>query len=394
MTIAVAVIVVAGVVYLHPFRTASSHRVLPGAPASPTPEQLDTHVSATYDFVTPALGWAVVTENLDTSPRFWVFRTTDGAKHWKQQLAGRCAALGTSDLRMFDRTRGEFDLCDPLLAYRTANGGATWTPVALPSSEIAYMTFGDYQHGWYLTWSLGSPGPGVPAVEKITRFLKTADGGVTWTTLPQPPLPSFTSKGNPFNLQFRGALTGWMGTYSNAPVVYSTVDGGLTWKELVLPSVLLQPGKGGFIGTEIKLLPGSSVLASTSDAFGDVYGFTTDDGGLIWHRIQPPPGNTTFDDYAFVDATHWWALRNSTLYKSSDGGQTWKMTDLLFDQWDYLPHPLDANRAWAELTPGAGLISPPNVQGGSFYIPGGGLAMTSDGGRHWTYVSVPQPQLS
>ena len=68
------------------------------------------------------------------------------------------------------------------------------------------------------------------------------------------------------------------------------------------------------------------------------------------------------------------------LWKSSDAGQSWKLVSQQIDGWQYIPHVIDAKHAWAEL-----FSTAPSG------APGAGLAVTSDGGLHWSQVSAPQP---
>jgi photosystem II stability/assembly factor-like uncharacterized protein len=375
MAVALLLIAVVSIVYLHPFGGGTSRHILQGAAGSPTPAQLDSRYAAAYDFVTPSLGWALVMQDLGTPIHFWVFQTGDGARHWRQQFAGQCSNVATIDLHMFDKQRGVIDLCNPMVLYRTADGGASWDSARVPAYSPAYLTFVDPLHGWFLGLSLERP----PALHSLT----TADGGASWSELPEPPLPAFGAKGLRFNMSFRDALAGWIGgaTVSQS-TVFSTGDGGRSWHAHVLPGAPVQPIP--FNGplqaqAQVELLPGTGVFAITTDPAGAELASTSLDGGSTWRSLPAPPGETRFDDYVFIDAVHWWAMRYGTLFKSSDAGRTWKLAAQQLDSWDYLPHIIDASHAWAEIA----FANP----GGA----GGGLATTSDGGVHWTYVSVPTP---
>lgn len=169
------------------------------------------------------------------------------------------------------------------------------------------------------------------------------------------------------------------------PAVYSTSDGGLTWQAHVLPSSALQPGQGGKplqTGTSIMVVPGGGVLAMATDEVGYPVAYSSFDGGTTWRRLVPAPGETRYADLVFVDARNWWAMRFGTLFKTSDAGQTWKQVAQMMDEWDYVPGVIDARHAWAQLR---ALPAPGNAPQGT------GLAMTADGGLHWTFVNVPQP---
>jgi photosystem II stability/assembly factor-like uncharacterized protein len=68
---------------------------------------------------------------------------------------------------------------------------------------------------------------------------------------------------------------------------------------------------------------------------------------------------------------------DSTLYKTSDAGQTWKRVSYQLDPLVYTIGVVDAQNAWARLD---SQISTRR---------GYGLAVTRDGGVHWTYANVP-----
>jgi hypothetical protein len=178
-----------------------------------------------------------------------------------------------------------------------------------------------------------------------------------------------------------------MGGFAQQSSAYSTVDGGVTWQAHKLPVTIV--GKGGFaegspplVETSVSLLPGAGVLAVAFDPNASPIGLTSFDGGSTWRRIAPPPGSTSYSDFVFQDAFHWWAMRFGTLFKSSDAGQTWKQVALQLDEWDYVLQVIDARHAWAQL-----VVTFPR----STSVQGTGLSTTVDGGLHWNPVDVPRP---
>ncbi len=81
--------VVASLIYLHP--AFPSLPKGPVAPPKPSPSLVSNQYSALYDVVTANTGWAlVVGPDSGPSPSY-VFRTTDGAKHWNVQLTAYSA---------------------------------------------------------------------------------------------------------------------------------------------------------------------------------------------------------------------------------------------------------------------------------------------------------------
>ena len=106
IALSLVVIVATGLMYLHP--SLPSH-LKGSAPAKAAgPPLLSNDYLVAYDFLTTTLGWALVADQASSSLRFWVFRTTDGAKTWQVQFTGRASAIGAAPLRaqFFDRDNG------------------------------------------------------------------------------------------------------------------------------------------------------------------------------------------------------------------------------------------------------------------------------------------------
>jgi photosystem II stability/assembly factor-like uncharacterized protein len=70
---------------------------------------------------------------------------------------------------------------------------------------------------------------------------------------------------------------------------------------------------------------------------------------------------------------------DSSLYKTSDAGRTWTLVSSQLDNLLYVVGVIDAQHAWARLESQSPLRR------------GNGLALTADGGVHWTYTNVPKP---
>jgi photosystem II stability/assembly factor-like uncharacterized protein len=284
-------------------------------------------------------------------------------------------------IQFFDRNNGLMALGGTGPVYRTGDGGAHWTALTVPTLSYSQVFFSDRLHGWIL-------GTLVSLDQRTTasQFFSTSDAGDHWVALPPPPAFLFAGKGGFSEVAFRGPSEGWMGGAASQPTVYSTIDGGVTWLTRPLP---VTSGKGGFdagsaplLESAVYVLPGAGVLAVVFDQNGSPAGLTSFDGGSTWRRLPPPPGETSYSDFVFQDTFHWWAMRNGTLFKSSDAGRSWKEVAQQLDEWDYVPQVLDAKHAWARMV--APVPGPaPNL--------GTGLATSADGGVHWTPVNVPKP---
>jgi photosystem II stability/assembly factor-like uncharacterized protein len=358
----VIVIVVASVAYLQSSRSSTTTT----ASQSINPLFV-TRDTVSYDFVTPTSGWALdlATGPTATPGRYEVFRTVDGARHWQLQFAGQSSVSGfvPVSIQSFDKSHAFMTIGRPVEhLYRTADGGAHWIAVPLLSVTIDAIRFSDASNGW-LSGSLTSAVP-------VSRLFVTHDAGDSWQGLPD--LPAGSDR-----LALRRSSDAWLGSYGpRPPRVYRSSNGGVTWQPRdipypppVVPGAVYPPNASW--DASVSLLPVSGVIASVSCACAPTnsYDFTSFDGGTTWSLVPPPPGLV-----AYEDDSHWWVINARTLSKSSDAGQTWTMISDQLPDWQYVPHVLDSKHAWALL----------------FVVGGYGLALTNDGGLHWTRATVPQ----
>jgi hypothetical protein len=376
---AMAVIVVVSLLYVR----ASAPP--PAVVFSPPPETstLSAQYHADYDFVTSTLSWAFVSQvESDISP-FWIFRTTDAAKHWMVQLKGGVQTT-TVSLRFFDQNSGivSFPYGIPYF-YRTLDGGAHWVQISLPAGVVA-STFADPKRFWVLVGT----GAGPPA----DQLMASSDGGRSWVPESWPKGAAWGGKGGSGPLAFRPSGEGWLGSQGDQPSLYVTRDRGMTWASVTTPTPAVaapSPVPGGkqlppppyLFATEVELLPGSGAVAFVIDYYGDSTVYESFDAGQSWRRLGPPPNPTTFGDISYLDSKHWWAMRFGSLFKTSDAGASWKETRVapLQEGWDYHAlNVIDSRHAWVTMTSTA-------------RTGGGALSMTADGGASWNTVTVPQP---
>jgi photosystem II stability/assembly factor-like uncharacterized protein len=358
----VAAILVAGFIYL---RGAPSH-----APAVAGPTNFPTLTgpyAAAYDFVNPSLGWAIVVDYSNLATQFWIFKTTDGASRWRQQFVG-VAEGARIYIHFFDDQNG---IAYAGSLYRSLDGGDHWQAVQVPGNR-PFATFASPLLGWVLEYGSGS-----------VRILRTTDGGQTWTeqsTNLGADAVVNTILDTP-SATFRDASEGWAGAgRTPVPGAYRTLDGGVFWQLIQLPT----PGGGtpdlGYV-TRVILVPGGDVLVMIEDVFGDGLGaFLSDDGGVTWQaRTFPAPVTTA--DLTVVDANHWWVLRLGKVFSSSDAGRSWTEVPVsgLPQFWSYTSgRVIDRRNAWWALVSQASSSRT-------------ALALTSDGGAHWTMHNMPQP---
>ncbi|HVH63429.1 MAG TPA: hypothetical protein VNA65_07505 [Candidatus Dormibacteraeota bacterium] len=321
---------------------------------------------ANFAFITQKVGWAVVNP---IGPPAWpsgyfVYRTQDGGGHWQAQLHGQTGNVGFMPItvRFISSQMGFLTIghtADGEDVFLTDDGGDTWRPMNLPRRTTVSVLVGYEGYTWAVTQS--------PDAVRAFHLYESRDGGSTWRGLPDPPVDAV-------NLAFRGPLEAWMGSASEFPPhVYSTADGGHTWVRHELPAPATESWAMGSYQTDVQLLPAAGVITTTTTSytgFNQPFLFTSFDTGQTWSFLIDLPGTV-----AYQDAIDWWAMKDGVLSKSQDGGQHWRQISDRLPKWQFVPHVIDAQHAWAELT----------LDGGF------GLAFTNDGGLHWARVSVPEP---
>src|SRR5258708_9102148 len=178
---------------------------------------------------------------------------------------------------------------------------------------------------------------------------------------------------------------------------------------LVLAIVFMLAGAG----PGAAILPASAAAPAVAAANGDLLGFQlvtagsgwarlgqqlfwTDNNGANWREITPPNrGAGTIGAANFADAAHGWVVSTAmaetgelsyALARTSDGGQSWQSVPLaLFAAGDaagmagdvFLQF-IDARTGWLVVKQ----ATSPNFSLGTLF-------KTSDGGDHWTRLSLP-----
>jgi photosystem II stability/assembly factor-like uncharacterized protein len=353
--LAVVVIAVAAFAYLRS-TTSATIKQTPAVPS--TNPVLITSNPVTYDFVTPSIGWAV---EVGPAGEFRVFKTTDGAKHWQMQLdlGSSFAGFVPVSVQFLDQEHGFIGAGDPFEQLnRTTDGGATWNSLPLPSdsARVGGFGFSDTNHGWLL------------AGRQVFHLYETLDAGNSWQRLPDPPADASS-------LKVRNPNDAWMASAGlDIPHVYTSSDSGRSWQRHDLPTPPGGPLRAGVAFQVLEdLLPGAGAVVAVScecAPSGPFY-FTSNDQGVSWKYIPPPPGAV-----AYQDASHWWAMKGTSIFKTSNEGLTWTMVTSALPDWQFVPHVIDPRHAWALI----------------FVVGGYGLALTDDAGVHWTRANVPSAQ--
>jgi photosystem II stability/assembly factor-like uncharacterized protein len=200
------------------------------------------------------------------------------------------------------------------IAY-TTNGGENWIGSSVPANAL---TITNVQMINDLTGF--AAGTSKPSFEKgnLTNnglFLKTTDGGVSWTNYSSLPDGITGVNGLVFFNESTGLITA---DSSGTAYLYKTTDGGLSWH--------ISLG-----GADFTLL-GKIVFSNQTN--GIVYGisegtnkiFRTTNSGLSWisnNNISDP-----VRDIAYSDSGTFYYITHSRGFKSTDAGITWNQMSL------------------------------------------------------------------
>jgi photosystem II stability/assembly factor-like uncharacterized protein len=257
-------------------------------------------------------------------------KTTDGGATWTPGTLNVSPSLAFSNISALSDTEawvamhmGNFSTGGGI--FHTTNGGATWqqsNPGTLfgPSSFPNYVYFKDQMNGI----------AGGDAVDGYFEIYTTTDGGVNWTRTPQANIPD----------PLPGGIGGWFDGFcvvgdnvwfgTNLGQMYKSTDFGLTWTvnevdpamNMVYEIAFNDDGLHGL--TNIRTSNNTVVL------------FSTVDGGLTWTQMVPTPqwkrsrvtsvpGTSTFVSTSVI-----YPNRGSSY--STDNGATWTVIESLYQK--------------------------------------------------------------
>jgi len=294
-----------------PVTSADGWRLQESSPASPDNRRHDD-----IAFLDEQAGWLVNT-------RGEVYGTTDGGGRWDRlaqfpnDVFPRCVGFASARLGWIGNINFTGSPRPDMALFETQDGGRTWANV---STRIA---------GAPVTGLCGmrvlSPSVTVavgrwsgPAV-----FVKTVDGGRTWTSRS---LDALT--GGAVDVAFLDGSTGFaVGGFGDGAsdaqqrasrvVVLGTTDGGESWSVRHLGD---QPGERGWKVQFVDAATGH-VSIEGPGAVGSI--LRTTDGGATWQRRLVASG-VSFEGIGFVTPERGWAGSGRTLYRTGDGGATWQ----------------------------------------------------------------------
>lgn len=263
--------------------------------------------------------------------------------------------------------------------WRTQNGGATWTPLYLPSPPWNVSIMGREPHDDALY------------VGNLFFIHKSTDGGDTWTSVEAHPAPD----GHPYDIAVDPRDSDVLYLPRIALGILKSTDGGEIWafsdygilstgvQLVTVPTPPLSPPVGGDErgGSDTVYVNGNWGL------------FKTTDRGDSWMHIMEE-GMHPISDELIVSPhdpdTVWYVSDVGQVYITQDGGATWdKLTDP-FSMPDPAPDEFsnwtdaDTNFRFGSVYAVATAPSDPNI---IYALKNGfGLFKSTDAGANWQYL--------
>jgi len=243
-----------------------------------------------------------------------------------------------------------------------------------------------------------------PDQESLYHIFRTDDGGQGWSEITPPqPIDEQTTWEVPA-VEFNDPKNGWV-AYTGSNLIWSTQDGGRTWKPAGLEFDTL-------LGGIIHSLDNDQVwfFQFVDGGMQKVYTvlYKSENGGDTWSKLLDPFTDAdiqAFDKTGvdFHNAQYGWLTRffrgvtpNIRLDLTVDGGQTWQSLEL--------PPPTTGTNPFS--TCACGLYDPhlESTQAGSFLLTcecepfddpliKSYLYQTDDGGSSWTIEYIPEGDL-
>jgi len=297
------------------------------------------------DMVSATTGWALTETAL--------LRTTDGGRTWVDRtppgLHARLLEVGVGSVPYGFRGRLEgwlaVSLPGRVRVFRTADGGMQWRSAVITPSRAAGLSSSDLALVFALDFVNGRDGAllasagGAAAGSQDVELYRTVDGGGSWTLLsavtqqhPAPHgIPTIGIKtGVVFANPLRGFVTGYHGQVPGF-AVYTTADGGRSWRPTRLPLPPGYPASSAFPLTFPPTFTGASgVLPTVWPNRRSVVFYRTGDRGARWWPTTPlhtPSGNVP-RGWSFPDATHGFVVTDTSFCTTTNAAHSWHCVPL------------------------------------------------------------------
>lgn len=233
-----------------------------------------------------------------------VLRTTDGGDTWTRVNSGTSQKLISLSYVYPDIA---WAAGGGATLGKTTDGGATWTWQTLgtdTSAAFLSMTFHFSQYGWI--------------ADNKGRLYRTSDAGSSWTPQTSGITQAITA--------LQSVSTDVCYAISLARRFHKTTDGGLTWSDIELDS-LVSGGGRTLIFTDMSVVTPDRVCITTDGAasstiVSNVPVIVSSDANRHWQVVETSEA-LALEAVQFVDDRFGWAVGISGIIHSSDGGSSW-----------------------------------------------------------------------
>jgi photosystem II stability/assembly factor-like uncharacterized protein len=288
-----------------------------------------------------------------------LWHTKNGGRNWQEVPAK--AVGGKFHAASFLNEKKGWAVGDGGTIWRSDDGGSTWARISkleiftpndwsfISSEQIRFFddltgwlveTFGvwrteDSGINWKRVLAIGDPGiTGQPANVAFLssgravvgsgdgKVYRTEDGGIHWQT------QTLIEQGDFRGISFVNDQTGWLNGYGSPDwdfTIYRTEDGGRKWQPFHIKDRDRSIYSIQFLTKEEGWAVGSLRQPHNAD-LGLPRGLLmhTTDGGESWATVPVLDGERSFEDIHFADASHGWLFAPNSVYRTEDGGKTWR----------------------------------------------------------------------
>ncbi len=305
-----------------------------------------------------------------------IYSTQDGGINWKLSVIDRGISINLKRPEIMDITlvNSTTAFCTEYYGYsnviiRTDDAGTTWKKVATNIDTISRVSvpyFTDEKHGWILEQPFTTDSLARQVNMKQGRLHYTFDGGSTWVD--RTPYASIGSRDKFWNqnMYFADPLHGWIAAFEHdstktklgrIPVVFSTTDGGETWKRSVIDMQPFLPSKPeiySLVFMDVIGIDSMNYMLYLSYDYNNKVIRTTD-GGKTWKEMTYNNGPLTSNSYrAFYRAD------SSTFFMFGDNSMLYR--------WKYVKEQTGVDEILD--VPASGLTITPNPTSTTFTISG------------------------
>jgi photosystem II stability/assembly factor-like uncharacterized protein len=299
-----------------------------------------------------------------------VFKSTDGGTSWSPINTGfetkeilSLATDPTTSSTIYAGTNGDG-------IYKSTNGGTSW-------SEINQGLWGT------CLWCIAATSPATIYTGGYGGVFKSSDGGANWQQLPYEIGDAYYKMVRSLAIDPDNSQILYM-VDEEVNNIYKTTDGGTNWQNLKLKDSLPNVFSLEFVTVDPKK-PSNVYVVGQYDVTGTVSAlFKSTDGGNSWKEttidpeasiarvlaidpVNPSVLYTGCNYYLFLQPN---IRRFGRIYKSTDGGDTWEM---VFEKEDYIFRSI--------------AIDPKNPQ--TVYAGyGSGIYKSTDGGTNWQELTA------